>query len=280
MVPPCSHRVSRVRRYSGYCSLSRSFAYRTLTFFGLLSHTIQLSLVNTKCSPNPNGISTSGLASSAFARHYLRNLGWFLYLALLRCFSSGGSPHIPIWFSICCWSIAPAGCPIRKSTDIATIYVSPWLIAVNHVLRRLPVPRHSPCALYSLTFFSITHSLGSCYTQAEWHNGHSAAKHNFLSFQAPALPTIVLCNPHFFSTLVTNSPIKITLCGLWVFLLLTHSRYWFFVNSLQQNCNCYPIFIFVLWLFQRRCHNTNPIFSRLSLHSILCSVFKVRFQTA
>ena len=36
--------------------------------------------------------------------------------------------------------------------DIAPAYGSPWLIAVNHVLHRLPVPRHSPCALCSLTF--------------------------------------------------------------------------------------------------------------------------------
>ena len=29
---------------------------------------------------------------SGFARHYFRNLGWFLFLELLRCFSSLGSP--------------------------------------------------------------------------------------------------------------------------------------------------------------------------------------------
>ena len=29
---------------------------------------------------------------------------------------------------------------------------SPWLIAAYHVLLRLPVTRHSPCALLSLTF--------------------------------------------------------------------------------------------------------------------------------
>ena len=45
------------------------------------------------------------------------------------------------------------GCPIRKSPDIAPAYGSPRLIAVNHVLHRLPVPRHSPCALCSLTSF-------------------------------------------------------------------------------------------------------------------------------
>ena len=44
------------------------------------------------------------------------------------------------------------GCPIRKSPDITPAYGSPRLIAVNHVLHRLPVPRHPPCALCSLTF--------------------------------------------------------------------------------------------------------------------------------
>ena len=44
MVPPCSHRVSRVRQYSGYSWRYLVFVYRTLTFYGLLSHTIQLTL--------------------------------------------------------------------------------------------------------------------------------------------------------------------------------------------------------------------------------------------
>ena len=43
------------------------------------------------------------------------------------------------------------GSPIRKSTDIADICSSPWLIAACHVLLRLLMPRHSPCALSSLT---------------------------------------------------------------------------------------------------------------------------------
>ena len=37
---------------------------------------------------------------------------------------------------------------IHGSMDICS---SPWLIAACHVLLRLPVPRHSPCALSSLT---------------------------------------------------------------------------------------------------------------------------------
>ena len=45
-------------------------------------------------------------------------------------------------------------------------YGSPWLIAVSRVLLRLPVPRHSPCALCSLTmcfswFFFINIAVNS-----------------------------------------------------------------------------------------------------------------------
>ena len=67
------------------------------------SHTLRLAFpchsVNSfspKSSPYPERISPLGLPSSAFARHYLRNLVWCLFLALLRCFSSGGSPPVPM----------------------------------------------------------------------------------------------------------------------------------------------------------------------------------------
>ena len=43
MVPPSSHRVSRVRRYSGYCSSLVAFTYMTLTFSGVPSHALQLA---------------------------------------------------------------------------------------------------------------------------------------------------------------------------------------------------------------------------------------------
>ena len=37
---------------------------------------------------------------------------------------------------------------------------SPWLIAAYRVLLRLPVTRHSPCALFSLTYLLVSHSFG------------------------------------------------------------------------------------------------------------------------
>ena len=117
MVPTFSYEISRVSHYSGYYHVSLSFAYMTITFFGMSSHTFHLELDNAKCCPNPESIATLGLASFAFARHYSQNLGWFLFLALLRCFSSGGSPHIPILFSMWCMNIVHADCSIRISAD-------------------------------------------------------------------------------------------------------------------------------------------------------------------
>ena len=88
MVPPSSGQIPRVCSYSGYCSLTSCFTYRTLTFFGWPSHVILLHLVILNAVQNPQSIATSSLASSAFARHYSQNLVWFLFLRVLRCFSS------------------------------------------------------------------------------------------------------------------------------------------------------------------------------------------------
>ena len=87
-----------------------------------------------------------GLGSSAFDRLYLRNRFYFLFLRLLRCFSSPGSPRTPM-NSVHGDRIAPAGFPhsdIHGSMDICS---SPWLFAAYHVFLRLLVPRHPPCAL-------------------------------------------------------------------------------------------------------------------------------------
>ena len=45
----------------------------------------------------PHSHYSRGLGSSDFARHYFRNHFCFLFLRVLRCFSSPGSPHIPIY---------------------------------------------------------------------------------------------------------------------------------------------------------------------------------------
>ena len=127
----------------------------TFTFFGVAFQLLLLWYTIHGTVHYPVGISTNGLASFAFARHYSRNLGWFLFLFLLRCFSSEGSLRMTMYSSygsIFCME----GFPIRKSADITAICASPQLIAACHVLRRLPMPRHSPCALISLNSFFIS----------------------------------------------------------------------------------------------------------------------------
>ena len=54
--------------------------------------------------------NAGGLGSCAFARHYLRNHCYFLFLRVLRCFSSPGSPGA--LHRTCHRQV---GCPIRKS---------------------------------------------------------------------------------------------------------------------------------------------------------------------
>ena len=47
-----------------------------------------------------------GLGSFPFARRYLGNRFFFLFLALLRCFSSGGSPHKTMDSSYDAWRLS------------------------------------------------------------------------------------------------------------------------------------------------------------------------------
>ena len=62
------------------------------------SKTLRLSLhTGTVDGPKPRRMRCHipGLGSCAFARHYLRNRCYFLFLRVLRCFSSPGS--LPAW---------------------------------------------------------------------------------------------------------------------------------------------------------------------------------------
>ena len=92
MVPPTSHRVPRVPWYSGYCRPSSSFTYGAFTLCGRLSQSRSAGLLGNLWQSITPSCTHDGLGSSAFARRYLRNRCFFLFLRLLRCFSSAGSP--------------------------------------------------------------------------------------------------------------------------------------------------------------------------------------------
>ena len=151
MVPARSDKVSRVSSYSGYRSVSLSFAYGAFTLFGRLSQS------------RSAGLPESGLRSEP---RNARIPVWPLPRSLAATcgidvsFSSSGyldvSVHrVPLhalWIGAWMTGVCPAGFPhseIHGSKDICS---SPWLFAAYHVFLRLSVPRHPPCALSCLTF--------------------------------------------------------------------------------------------------------------------------------
>ena len=101
--------------------------------------------------------NNTGLGYSRFARHYSGNHFCFLLLRVLRCFSS---PRLP---SILDGMIQSSRIRLPHSEIRGSIRIcqSPRLIAAYHVLRRLPEPRHPPCALmyfiFSLFVPSVPH---------------------------------------------------------------------------------------------------------------------------
>ena len=67
-------------------------------------------------------------------------------------------PHVPrvgLWIYPTLTGSSPAVFPHSEICGSTLIYSYPQLIAVSHVLLRLLMPRHSPCALISLTFSAL-----------------------------------------------------------------------------------------------------------------------------
>ena len=94
MVPADSRRIPRAPRYSGYRYASCRFAYRAFTVCGVTFQTLPLTtLLATMRSYNPGEAGTSPVW--AFPRSLATTGGitfCFLFLRVLRCFSSPRSP--------------------------------------------------------------------------------------------------------------------------------------------------------------------------------------------
>ena len=102
MVSALSYEISRVSHYSGFISPSLCFHIQDFhllwfTFPGNSTNII-LGFID---NPNPTNITIHGLGSSCFARHYFRNRCYFLFLWVLRCFSSPRS--LPIHYFTHVW---------------------------------------------------------------------------------------------------------------------------------------------------------------------------------
>ena len=139
------------------------FVYRALTFSGSSFQMIQLSPQVLYRSPTTPTGKPAGLGSFPFARRYLGNRFFFLFLQLLRCFSSLRLPSNTL--TVLDSTSSRTGFPHSDISGSLRTYRSPKPFVVSHVLLRLLVPRHSPCALFYLTYssfffeFSLSRSL-------------------------------------------------------------------------------------------------------------------------
>ena len=154
MVPADSRRIPRAPRYSGAAWRSDlHFAYGAVTLYGQAFLPVPLCITSrTVGGPTTPGDARDvpGLGSCAFARHYLRNRFYFLFLRVLRCFSSPGSPRA--WLGV---GIAPDGFPHSDIRGSQGICPSPRLFAAYHVLLRLREPQASPVRPCSLSLFLL-----------------------------------------------------------------------------------------------------------------------------
>ena len=162
MVPAHSHKVSRVSWYSGSCSVNSPFAYGafTLSDWSFQNHSATLGRSIMRSEPRNARIPVWALSISLAAT---------LEIDIFSFFSSGyldvsvhRVPAAYLWIQYTVTEVYSAGFPhseIRGSKDICS---SPQLIAAYHVFLRLLVPRHPPCALFSLTNDQIvSHSIPS-----------------------------------------------------------------------------------------------------------------------
>ena len=161
MVPARSDKVSRVSSYSGYRSVSLSFAYGAFTLSGRLSQS------------RSAGLPESGLRSEP---RNARIPVWPLPRSLAATcgidvsFSSSGyldvSVHrVPLhtlWIGVWMIRVLRTGFPHSDICGSRIICISPQLFAAYHVFLRLLVPRHPPCALFCL--ISSMHSVASLIT--------------------------------------------------------------------------------------------------------------------
>ena len=176
MVLPDSDGISRVPPYSGSTPEETLFRLQGCyllrrTFPGPSS---KVFLCNSRKSVlQPQRDMLFGLGCFRFARRYSGNRICFLFLQVLRCFSSLGMPRQSYVFRLTYCSITNSGFPHSEIPGSQFTYNSPRHIGVSPVLHRLLVPRHPPCALIHLTSFTVNKHALIYYNPASANNRFS-----------------------------------------------------------------------------------------------------------
>ena len=132
---------------------SPDFGYGGFTLFAGAFHLLVLSFEVPHRGPTTPGAS-SRFGLFRFRSPLLTESILFLFLRLLRCFTSAGFACFSLpsiaGFGKRRWRINTIRLPHSEISGSKRICRSPKLIAAYHVLLRLLAPRHSLCALKSL----------------------------------------------------------------------------------------------------------------------------------
>ena len=150
MVPPASHKVSRVSWYSGSCQPLINFAYGIFTLSDQISQNCSAIDSSTLCSPQPRGARTTVWALSISLAATLEIEFSFFSSGYLDV-SVPRVPHMHLCIQYMLTEGCSAGFPHSDISGSMDICSSPKLFAAYYVFHRLLVPRHPPCALCCLT---------------------------------------------------------------------------------------------------------------------------------
>ena len=155
MVPALSIKVSRVSMYSGYRHAVSSFAYGAFTLCGQLSQNCSAGSDGSFLRSEPRGARTTvwALPFSLAATHGIDvsfSSSGYLDVSVHRV------PLRTLCIGVRMTGVFPAGFPHSDTCGSKDICSSPQLFAAYRVFHRLLVPRHPPCALSCLTFFSLS----------------------------------------------------------------------------------------------------------------------------
>ena len=146
MVPPASHKVSRVSWYSGSCQPLINFAYGIFTLSDQISQNCSAIDSSTLCSPQPRGARTTVWALSISLAATLE-IEFSFFSSPYLDVSVQAVPHAWLWIHHTLAEVCSAGFPHSEISGSLDICSSPKLIAACHVFLRPLVPRHPPCAL-------------------------------------------------------------------------------------------------------------------------------------
>ena len=152
MVPASSVKVPRVSTYSGSRLVNFPFAYGAFTLSGRLSQNRSAKLTESIPRSEPQDARTLVWALPISLAATFGITCCFLFLRLLRCFSSPGCLLMSYEFTHGFLHITAEGFPHSDICGSTVVCTSPQLFAACHVLLRLLLPRHPPYALCFLTF--------------------------------------------------------------------------------------------------------------------------------